>query len=136
MNTTDRSRVIPLAKAQLGIPGAAGEHSVGVLHHGTLDVKLSFPERPNQQTPDAQDAVYVITRGRGVFLHDGERDPFESGDLVRGCGNRASFRRLYRRLRRMEDSLRPSGRRGPSIGIVMRAAPHFAPRGPLLGVKQ
>ena len=82
MNTTDRSRVIPLAKAQLGIPGAAGEHSVVVLQHGTLDVKLSFPERPNQQTPHAQDEVYVIIRGRGVFLHDGERDPFESGDLV------------------------------------------------------
>jgi hypothetical protein len=50
MNTTNRSRVIRLAEAQLGIPGPAGEHAALVLQHGTLDVKLSFPECPNQQT--------------------------------------------------------------------------------------
>jgi hypothetical protein len=59
MNTTNRSRVIRLAEAQLGIPGPAGEHAVLVLQHGTLDVKLSFPECPNQQTPHEQDEVYA-----------------------------------------------------------------------------
>ena len=82
MSKPDRSCVIRLAQAQARIPGSAGEHSVSVLQRGTLDVKLSLPTPPNQQTPHAQDEVYVVISGRGILLHDGERDPFESGDLL------------------------------------------------------
>ena len=82
MSKPDRSCVIRLARAQARIPGPAGEHSVSVLQRGTLDVKLSLPTPPNRQTPHAQDEVYVVIRGRGILLHDGERDPFESGDLL------------------------------------------------------
>ena len=82
MSKPDRSYVIHFAEAQGGIPGPAGEHSVSVLQRGTLNVKLSLPVPPNQQTPHAQDEVYVVIRGRGVLLHGGERDPFESGDLL------------------------------------------------------
>ena len=46
--TRDRSRVIPLAKTPV---------NVTVLEHGTLDVKLAAPARPNRQTPHAQDEV-------------------------------------------------------------------------------
>lgn len=82
MSKTDRSRVISLAEAKRGIPGPAGEHAVSLLQRGTLQVKLSLPVFPNRQTPHEQDEVYVIIRGRGVLFHDGERDPFESGDLL------------------------------------------------------
>jgi len=82
MNATDRSCVIRLAEAQVGIPGPAGERAVMVLQRGTLDVTLSLPVPPNQQTPHVQDEIYVIIRGRGVLIHDGKRDPFESGDLL------------------------------------------------------
>jgi mannose-6-phosphate isomerase-like protein (cupin superfamily) len=82
MSKTDRSRVIRLAEAQGAIPGPAGEHSVSLIQRGTLEVKLSLPVIPNSQTPHEQDEVYVIVRGRGVLFHDGERDPFESGDLL------------------------------------------------------
>ena len=82
MNTTQRSGVIRLAEAQAGIPGPAGERSVLVLQRGTLDIKLSIPKPPNEQTPHAQDEIYVVIRGRGVLMHDGKRDPFESGDLL------------------------------------------------------
>ena len=82
MNKPDRSCVIRLPRAQARIPGPAGEHSVSVLQRGTLDVKLSLPTPPNQPTPHAQDEVYVVIRGRDILLHDGERDPFESGDLL------------------------------------------------------
>lgn len=74
--------MIRLAEAEAGIPGPAGEHSVSLMQRGTLEVKLSLPVIPNRQTPHAQDEVYVIVRGRGVLFHDGERDPFESGDLL------------------------------------------------------
>jgi mannose-6-phosphate isomerase-like protein (cupin superfamily) len=82
MGTTDRSRVIRLAEAQAGIPGPAGERSVVVLQRGTLDVALGTPARPNEQTPHAQDEVYIVIRGRGVLFHNGKRDPFEAGDFL------------------------------------------------------
>jgi mannose-6-phosphate isomerase-like protein (cupin superfamily) len=82
MRNSDRSGVIRLAEARAGIPGPAGEHSVSLMQRGTLNLKLSFPVRPNQQTPHEQDEVYVIIRGRGVLFHDGKRDPFESGDVM------------------------------------------------------
>jgi len=58
MSKPDRSCVIRLAQTQARIPGPSGEHSVSVLQRGTLDVKLSRPTPPNQQTPHAQDEVY------------------------------------------------------------------------------
>jgi mannose-6-phosphate isomerase-like protein (cupin superfamily) len=83
MTESDRSRVIRLAEVQGTIPGPGGEHSVSVLRRGTLDARLAVaPARPNQQTSHTQDEVYVVIRGRGVFVHDGERDPFELGDLL------------------------------------------------------
>ena len=82
MSKPDRSRVFRLTEAQAGIPGPAGEHSVSLLQRGTLNLKLSLPVPPNQQTPHSQDEVYIVVRGRGVLLHDGERDPFETGDLM------------------------------------------------------
>jgi mannose-6-phosphate isomerase-like protein (cupin superfamily) len=63
-------------------PGPAGEHSVSLFQRGTLNVKLSHPVSPNQQTPHAQDEIYVVIRGRGVLLHNGKRDAFEVGDLL------------------------------------------------------
>ncbi len=82
MNKPERSCVIRLADARARIPGPAGEHSTSLLQRGTLNVKLSLPVRPNQQTPHEQDEVYVIQRGRGVLFHDGKRDSFEAGDVM------------------------------------------------------
>src|SRR5215831_12087166 len=82
MKMTDRSGVIRLTEAQASIPGPAGERAVAVLRRGTLDVVLGLPVPPNQQTPHEQDEIYFIVRGRGVLVHDGKRDAFESGDLL------------------------------------------------------
>lgn len=85
MNRITRSRVIRLAEAQAGIPGPAGEHAVSVLQRGTLKAMLSlgrFAPLPRPTTPHEQDEVYIVIRGRGVLFHDGNRDPFEAGDLL------------------------------------------------------
>lgn len=82
MKATERSGVIRFAEAQEGIPGPAGERSILVLQRGTLDVKLVLPVPPSPQTPHTQDEIYVVIRGQGVLVHDGKRDPFESGDLL------------------------------------------------------
>jgi mannose-6-phosphate isomerase-like protein (cupin superfamily) len=52
------------------------------VQRGTLDIALSIPVSPKQQTPHTQDEIYVVVRGRGVLLHDGKRDAFETGDLL------------------------------------------------------
>ena len=82
MSTLHRSRVIRLVEAQARIPGPAGEHAIVVFQRGPMDIALSLPQHPSQQTPHAQDEIYFIVRGRGVLLHDGKREPFESGDLL------------------------------------------------------
>lgn len=82
MSEPVRSSVIRFAEAQTHIPGPAGEHGVSLLQRGSLNIKLSLPVLPNQQTPHMQDEVYVIIRGRGVLVHDGRRDSFDSGDLL------------------------------------------------------
>jgi mannose-6-phosphate isomerase-like protein (cupin superfamily) len=82
MTESNRSCVIPLKWGQTRIPGPAGEHSVSLFQRGTLNVKLSHPLSPNQQTPHAQDEIYVVVRGRGVLSHDGKRDTFDVGDLL------------------------------------------------------
>jgi hypothetical protein len=69
MSTLHRSRVIRLVEAQARIPGPAGEHAIVVFQRGPLDIALSLPQRPSQQTPHAQDEIYVIVRGRGVLVH-------------------------------------------------------------------
>ena len=74
--------ILRYAEARARIPGPAGEHSVSVLRHGTLHLKLSLPVRPNVQSPHTQDEVYAIVRGRGVLVNDGRREAFDAGDLL------------------------------------------------------
>jgi mannose-6-phosphate isomerase-like protein (cupin superfamily) len=81
MSNSERSRVVHLAEARALIPGPAGEHAVGVLERGSLNLKLSCPVPPNRQNPHEQDELYVIMQGRGVLVHDGQRDSVETGDL-------------------------------------------------------
>src|SRR5262249_16608360 len=77
-----RSQVIHLAAAQAGIPDSANKRSVRVLQRGTLDGVLGTPARPDEQTTHDQDEVYIVVRGRGVLLHDGNRDPFRPGGFL------------------------------------------------------
>ena len=79
---SERSCVIHLTDSQARIPGPAGEHAINVLHRGTLDVALSAPTSAVQQTPHAQDEIYIVVRGRAVVVHEGEREACEAGDLV------------------------------------------------------
>ena len=82
MSQRKRSYVIPLTDASAAIPGPPFGHSLSFLKHGTLNVKLSLPVNPNQQTPHEQDEIYVIVRGHGFLVHDGERDAVATGDLM------------------------------------------------------
>jgi len=82
LSKPDCSRVIRLAEAEGSIPAPPDELAVVVFRRGPLDVALSLPVRPSQQTPHLQDEIYFIVGGHGVLYHDGKRDRFESGDLL------------------------------------------------------
>ena len=82
MDKHDRSRVLRFSEPKRSIPGPAGEHAAQILKRGPLDVALSIPRRPTQQTPHVPDEIYFIVRGRALFLHDGKHDPVGSGDLM------------------------------------------------------
>jgi hypothetical protein len=58
MNPTDRSGVIRLGRRETD-SDAAGRASRSRAERGTLDVKLSIPVPPNEQSPHAQDEVYA-----------------------------------------------------------------------------
>src|SRR5262245_40008884 len=74
MTQGERVRVLRFGETKRRIPGPAGEHAVRLLQRGSLDIALSIPVTPVQQTPHAQDELYVIVRGHGVLLHDGNRE--------------------------------------------------------------
>ena len=82
MSAPGRSHVMRFAAAEAQIPGPPGAHSVSLLLRGSLDLKLSLPVEPNQQTPHTQDEIYVIARGEGVIVHDGKRDRVAAGDSI------------------------------------------------------
>ena len=91
MRKPDRSCVMRFAEGQARIPGPAGERAVMVLRRGPLDVALSLPLRPSQQTPHAQDEIYFIIRGRGVLIHDSKRDRFQATSCSWSEGTYAAF---------------------------------------------
>jgi mannose-6-phosphate isomerase-like protein (cupin superfamily) len=78
----DPSNLIHFAESAALIPGRPGDHFISVLQRGTLNVKLSIPLVPVRQTPHEQDEIYVVVKGRGMFFHDGKREPFDAGDLL------------------------------------------------------
>ena len=122
MSNPDRSGVIHLAEAQASIPGPAGEHAISFLRRGTLNAMLSlgrFAPRPRPTTPHAQDEVYVVVRGQGVFFHDGKREAFEAGDLLFvAAGIEHRFESFSEDLAVWVIFYGPPGGEGSSSGVV------------------
>jgi hypothetical protein len=116
MDTTDRSRVIRLVDAEAPIPGPADERAVLVLQRDTLDITLSIPIPPNQQTPHEQDELYVVIRGRGVLVHDDQRNRFDSGDILFVAAASSIITRTSAMIWLVAHILWPSGWRTPRIG--------------------
>jgi mannose-6-phosphate isomerase-like protein (cupin superfamily) len=52
------------------------------LRHGSMRVGVYAPRPHDPQSPHDQDEIYIVIRGRGTFLKDGERRPFGPGDLI------------------------------------------------------
>jgi mannose-6-phosphate isomerase-like protein (cupin superfamily) len=81
---TERASSIVLSPADAfaQLPGPVGERFVNVFRHGSLEVEYYAPRGTDEQTAHTRDELYVVVRGRGDFVHAGERSPFAPGDCL------------------------------------------------------
>lgn len=79
----DRKPVhVRLDTAESMLPPPAGQISVPVLAHGSLEVEYYAPRHIDTQQPHSRDEVYVVAKGNAVF-HDGEkREPVAAGSMI------------------------------------------------------
>jgi mannose-6-phosphate isomerase-like protein (cupin superfamily) len=49
---------------------------------GPLTLELFAPQGEDHQTPHARDELYIVVRGRGDFVLEGERVHFGPGDVL------------------------------------------------------
>jgi mannose-6-phosphate isomerase-like protein (cupin superfamily) len=61
---------------------AAYQPFVEVFRRDDCSVELYAPEEEDKQKPHAQDELYVIARGHGMFRRGAERTPFVTGDVL------------------------------------------------------
>ena len=59
-----------------------GGHFVVAYRHGTMSIELAAPKHPDTQQPHAQDEIYVVVRGSGMFVNGDVRHPFAEGDIL------------------------------------------------------
>jgi mannose-6-phosphate isomerase-like protein (cupin superfamily) len=71
-----------IAQGMAALPGPAGERSVAVLEHGTLQLKVYAPRGADLQQPHTRDELYFVARGSGEFVSAEERIPFVAGDAL------------------------------------------------------
>ena len=64
------------------LPDPPAKRYAEPMTHGTMRAGLYAPRGTDDQKPHAQDELYVIVRGTGVFDLDGARRPFGPGDLI------------------------------------------------------
>lgn len=64
------------------IPTFDGKRFVETFRKGNLSVEVYKPDKVDLQTPHAQDELYVIISGSGMFKNGDEHYPFKTNDLI------------------------------------------------------
>lgn len=59
-----------------------GVWDVEAFKHGTMLLEVFAPRGRDYQTPHTQDELYFVMKGRGEFVVENERIPFETGDAL------------------------------------------------------
>ena len=59
-----------------------GERFAEAFARGLLVVELYAPDAVDPQKPHTRDEVYFVVSGKGEFVMDGERAPFDAGDAL------------------------------------------------------
>lgn len=73
---------ICIEEAVSRLPGPDGERAESLFRRGAVEVKLYAPRGRDPQTPHDRDEIYVVARGSGVFVREGESSLFGPGDLL------------------------------------------------------
>ena len=63
-------------------PLPEGRRSAEILRHGSLEVRWYEPRGVDPQTPHDRDEIYIVARGRGMFVRGTERVAFAPNDLL------------------------------------------------------
>ncbi len=53
-----------------------------LLAYGSMELGYYKPDGVDPQTPHDQDEIYVVQSGRGHFVLEGDRQPFEAGEAL------------------------------------------------------
>ena len=53
-----------------------------LLEHENMYAEIYAPHKVDKQLTHDQDEIYVVISGTGTFFNDGERRPFQPGDLI------------------------------------------------------
>jgi mannose-6-phosphate isomerase-like protein (cupin superfamily) len=59
-----------------------GGHYLKMFRHGSLHVEIYKPEQEDPQTAHTLDEIYVVMSGSGFFVRDGDKQPFEAGEVL------------------------------------------------------
>lgn len=81
-NLFEEKRKVTVEEGMAKLPGSKGERFASLLKHGSLLVEIYAPRGNDPQKPHDRDEVYVVVQGSGEFLNGGERQSFQSGDLL------------------------------------------------------
>lgn len=78
----DRKRIVRIEEGLARLPGPRGERFAPVFEHGSLLVEVYAPRGTDPQTPHKRDEAYIVVRGRGEYVVEGERVEFGPGDFL------------------------------------------------------
>ncbi len=79
---TGNLRLTPAAALQALADVPQGPPFRTLLRRGSLEVEIYKPVGEDLQMPHPRDEIYVVIAGRGEFVCDGARQPFEPGEVL------------------------------------------------------
>jgi mannose-6-phosphate isomerase-like protein (cupin superfamily) len=73
---------VSLKEAIAELEKQGGKPFTTLMQQGSMSVEYYKPEGIDGQTPHKQDELYLIASGSGTFSRNGEKFPFQSGDVL------------------------------------------------------
>ena len=73
--------VLPAALVA-SLPNEPGSASTRIITHGAFEARWFAPRGVDRQAPPDRPEIFIVVRGRGTFVCNGEREPFAPGDLI------------------------------------------------------
>ena len=71
-----------MAQAVAAVPAPDGKRYRELFRYGSLEVEIYRPVGIDPQSPHTRDEAYIVSRGTGTFVIDGERLAFGPGDFL------------------------------------------------------